>query len=326
MTSRTLKKPTKAVPQSLASPALKQTLMATITRANASQRDSSSPTQQPEENAILQLVRDEMVVSRQLMGDIIKQEMANLRTEIRHDLETLRKDTKADITSLKQEFGAETASLRSSHAQTASTVQEIEGAINRHDSSITRMESAISELNREIGKLKDRNDDLENRSRRQNLRIIGIPEDVESGNPTAFMASFFNEVMGDEINDHLVLDRAHRSLAPKPKSGERARPMIVRMHYYSDKDNILRVSRNKGELKFRGARVHIFPDMSAELSRRRAAFTSIKAKLRQAGITYGLYHPAELRLTFNGAPHSFKAPADAEEFFNKQIRPSTAES
>lgn len=254
------------------------------------------------------------------------QEMANLRSEIGQDLESLRQDTKASIGSLKQEFEAETASIGSTQAQTASTVQEIEGALNRHDSIITDVEKAVSELKREIGKLRDRNDDLENRSRRQNLRIIGIPEDVENGNPTAFMASFFAEVLGEEINSPLVLDRAHRSLAPKPKPGERARPMIVRMNYYSDKEKILRLSRNKGELKFKGARVHIFPDMSAELSRRRAAFSPIKAKLREAGVTYGLYHPAELRLTFNGASHSFKAPADAEEFFNKRIRPAATGS
>ena len=95
--------------------------------------------------------------------------------------------------------------------------------------------------------------------------------------------------------------------------------MIVRLHYYTDKEKILQVSRNKGELKFRGARVHIFPDMSAELSRRRAAFTPVKAKLREAGITYGLYHPAELH---DGVSHSFKAPADVETFLAKRIRPS----
>ena len=173
-----------------------------------------------------------------------------------------------------------------------------------------------------MGKLKDRNDDLENRSRRQNLRIIGIPEGVENGKPTAFMASFFACVLGDEITDPLVWDRAHRSLAAKPKPGDRPRPMIVRLHYYTDKEKILQVSRNKGELKFRGARVHIFPDMSAELSRRRAAFTPVKAKLREAGITYGLYHPAELRLVHDGVSHSFKAPADVETFLAKRIRPS----
>ena len=240
-----------------------------------------------------------MGISRQQLGDIIKKEMASPHAEIKEDIAALRQDTKADIASLKTEFRAEMSSLRSAQTETATTIREIEGALNRHDSSIAGLDKTILDLKQEVGKLKDRNDDLENRSRRQNLRIIGIPEGVENGKPTAFMASFFACVLGDEITDPLVLDRAHRSLAAKPKPGDRPRPTIVRLHYYTDKEKILQVSRNKGELKFRGARVHIFPDMSDELSRRRAAFTPVKAKLREAGITYGLYHPAELRLVHN---------------------------
>ena len=97
-----------------------------------------------------------METSRQLMGDTIKQEMVAFRAEIKQDLE-------ADIASLKTEFRAEMASLRSTQTEMATTVREIEGALNRHDSNITSMERVISELKREIGKLKDRNDDLENR-------------------------------------------------------------------------------------------------------------------------------------------------------------------
>lgn len=51
------------------------------------------------------------------------------------------------------------ASMRSTQTETATTVWEIEGMLNRHDSRIASMESVISELKREIGKLKDRNDD-----------------------------------------------------------------------------------------------------------------------------------------------------------------------
>ncbi len=323
MASKTQKKSTKVAPQSLASPSLKQTLMANASAITPHHPGLLSSTQQPEENDVVWLLKAEMDASRQQLADIIKQEMVTFRAEIKQDLEALRQDTKAEITSLKTEFRAEMASMRSTQTETATAVREIEGALNRHDSSITDMESVILELKREIRKLKDRNDDLENRSRRQNLRIIGIPEGAENGSPTAFMASFFTEVLGEEIASPLVLDRAHRTLAAKPKPGDRPRPMIVRLHYYSDKEKILQLSRNNGELKFREARIHIFPDMSAELSRRRAAFNPVKAKLRQAGIKYGMFHPADLRVTCDGISHSFKEPADVEDFLARRNRPSS---
>lgn len=311
------KKVTRAVAQSLTSPALKQMLMANASSA-AHSTSPPSTTQRPEDSAVLQLVKDEMDTSRRLLSDIIKHEIASFRAEIKQDLESLRQDTKADIASLKTEFGVELASMNTAHSETATTVREMEGALNRRDSSITALDDTITELRQTMEKVKDRSDDLENRSRCQNLRIIGIPEGSENGKPPAFMASFFAEILGDNIADPLVLDRAHRSLAPKPKPGDRPRLMIVRLHYYSDKEKILQISKNKGELKFRGTRVHIFPDMSAELSRQ-AAFTPVKAKLRQAGITY---HPAELRLTCDGVSHSFKTPAAVEDFLSKRNRPS----
>ncbi|CAB1428048.1 unnamed protein product [Pleuronectes platessa] len=116
-----------------------------------------SPTQQLEESALFKLLKGEMVTSRQLLGDTIKQEMVIFRAEMKQDLEALRQNTKAEIASLKMEFRVEMASLRSAPTEKV--------ALNSHDSSITSMESVMSELKREFEKLKDRNDDLENRGR-----------------------------------------------------------------------------------------------------------------------------------------------------------------
>lgn len=188
MASKSQKKSTKVAVQNLTSPSLKQTLMANS--SDIHHPDPPAPPRQPEEPALLQLLKAEMDTSRRQLADTIKQEMMSFCAEIKQDIEALRLETKADITSLKEEFRAEMTSLRSTQTETATTVKEIEGALNRHDSSITSMESVISELKLEMGKLKDQNEDLENRSRRQNLRIIGIPEGAENGKPTAFMASF----------------------------------------------------------------------------------------------------------------------------------------
>lgn len=71
-------------------------------------------------------------------------------------------------------------------------------ALSRNDSSISEMDSAILEL-RQIGKLNDQNNDLENRTHCQSLRIIRIPEGAKNGKSTSIMASFFNKALGDLI-------------------------------------------------------------------------------------------------------------------------------
>ena len=78
-------------------------------------------------------------------------------------------------------------------------------------------------------------EDLMLRSKHQNIRVIRLPEDSVTGYPTQFMAELSKEVLGDEAFPNLPeLDRAHRSLAPKPYPGGRLRPIIMRFHRYKE--------------------------------------------------------------------------------------------
>ncbi|KAL6481163.1 hypothetical protein MHYP_G00092430 [Metynnis hypsauchen] len=70
----------------------------------------------------------------------------------------------------------------------------------------------------------------------------------------------------------------------------------------------------KGQLQFQGNRIHIYPDFSADVARRRAAFTAVKPKLREASIEYGLLFPARLRINHNGVKHVFESPQQVTVF------------
>lgn len=68
-----------------------------------------------------------------------------------------------------------------------------------------------------------------------------------------------------------------------------------------------------------GDQVHIFPDMSPEVGRRRAAFNPLKRKLREAKVTHSLFYPAKLAIIMDGVRHSFDSPKAAEDLFNQKI-------
>ena len=118
MATKSQKKAPKAAIQSLASPALRQTIMAdaNASATAAATRPSTPPAEQPTESAVLELIKAEMGISRHQLGDIIKKEMASLHAEIKEDIAALRQDTKADIASLKTEFRVEMSSLRAQPA------------------------------------------------------------------------------------------------------------------------------------------------------------------------------------------------------------------
>ncbi|KAL3966279.1 dedicator of cytokinesis protein 1 [Sarotherodon galilaeus] len=110
---------------------------------------------------------------------------------------------------------------------------------------------------------------------------------------------FFNQL--DWSEQAPILDRVHRAAVALPTEGGRPRPFIVRIHYYQEKERIQRLARQKGRLEFQGKQIFIFPDYSAVLARRRAAFSEVKGLLRKKdGVRYGLLYPARLRISFNG--------------------------
>lgn len=236
--------------------------------------------------------------------------------------------TLANVFSLIEKFREEThasiSSLQSTVLSVGSRLTDVETSLQEVDSRTTALESLCGQLAKSNANLRDRLDDLESRSRRQNLRVIGIPEDTEGPQVTAFMEDFFSETLGMPIHPNRlpICDRAHRSLAPKPTDTRRPRPIIVRVHHDQVRREILRLSREKGELYFRERRVHIFQDWPADVARRRAAFKDVKARLRGVpGVRYGLLHPAKLQVTFQGKREVFDKPEDVEAFFNRAIAP-----
>lgn len=166
-------------------------------------------------------------------------------------------------------------------------------------------------------------EDLKNRSRRNNVRVIGIPEGTKGNHPSAFIETLLLEVFGEQsFTRKPQVDRAHRSLAPPSKPNQDPRPFIVRMHHYQMRELILRLAREKGQVLYKGSRIHFYPDVSAKVAKRRAAFNQVKAQLRGAGIEFGLLFPARLRINHDGARHFFDCPQKALEFARGIVPPS----
>lgn len=66
----------------------------------------------------------------------------------------------------------------------------------------------------------NKTDDIENRLRRNNVRIVGLPEKVEGRDPTVFVGGWLQEVFGKEAFSPIyTVKRAHRvPLRPLPSA------------------------------------------------------------------------------------------------------------
>ncbi|XP_037535079.1 solute carrier family 41 member 3-like [Nematolebias whitei] len=122
-------------------------------------------------------------------------------------------------------------------------------------------------------------------------------EDDPSAATTAAVSRMLKEAF--DLEEEPLLDRAHRIPAPKPKAGERARPIVAKFHYQADCVKILAKARELQRVKVNGTNIFVFPDYTAKTARARAAFTECRRKLRDIeGVRFGLLHPARLKITF----------------------------
>lgn len=254
-------------------------------------------------------------------GGALPPDLDKLRTMLLSDLtSTLTTTVKSVVEEALEPLSAALDDVRSATDSLGQKMTNMEEALSDHSDRIVALESACARLQSENVQLKDKVEDLESRSRRNNLRVVGIPEKLEGADPVKFMSDFFMEVLGANFfSSPPLLDRAHRIGPPRPSEEPgtpRPRVFIVRFHYYTDKERILRRKRDTQQLKYSGQNVYIFPDMTASLAKKRAAFAGVKRSLHQKQVKFALLFPARLRVEHNvsGEKKIFDCPTEAQKF------------
>lgn len=85
----------------------------------------------------------------------------------------------------------------------------------------------MNSLKAQVKILNDKCEDLEGRSRRNNIRLIGVPEGAEVPRLTNFIAQLLKDTL--KLDEMPLLNQAHCTLRAKPREGEAPRPFIIRM-------------------------------------------------------------------------------------------------
>ena len=177
--------------------------------------------------------------------------------------------------------------------------------------------------------LTEKNEDLENRSRRSNLHLIGLPEDTEGKDAEAFLERWLPDVLGAEIFPSQVrIERAHRVPSGPLKSSNPdalPRPLIMKFLNFKDKVRVMKAVQEKGKILHENKQVRFFSDFSAEVQRQRKAYDAVKQQLREEGIRYGLQFPAKLRITHGGKNMTFDTPQDVVTFLRNKNKEGSPE-
>lgn len=137
---------------------------------------------------------------------------------------------------------------------------------------------------------------------------------MEGDNPTRFFESWLPKTLRIALkSDRIKLERAHGSLAPKPPSTQRPRPILVRFHNFQDKQRVLNAAWELGiggsHLKFGDSTVMFYQDFSVSVLRKHRMFDEVKRRLKPL-------YPALLKVNFRGSVKVFHEPATVKAFLS----------
>lgn len=122
------------------------------------------------------------------------------------------------------------------------------------------------ELQHTVKLLIAHSEDMENLLRRNNGRVVGLPEGSEGSSPTGFAEMFFKDILKlNQVSLAYIVEQAHRVLmGPRPQRAPPG-PFSVRFLNYWDRDFILAEARKQPQLRYKNITLHFFPDFSPEL-------------------------------------------------------------
>lgn len=204
--------------------------------------------------------------------------------------------------------------IQSEVVQHDQRLDELEFRLQSLETEAERTQEHLQKVLQDNKRLGEKVEDLENRSRRNNLCILGIPESVPQKDLMLFCEQELPTALG--LPHRCKVERAHRlgpDLRPDKtikthstsEARERPRQVMVKYLDYTDKTNILCVfKRLKEGLNVRGHKILISGDFSAEVVQKRRAFSPLCSTLCHRQICFALLYPAILRVFHGNGPFS----------------------
>lgn len=161
---------------------------------------------------------------------------------------------------------------------------------------------------------------MEGRSRRNNGKIVGIPEGEEKGKPTDFIIELTPRLLGvNNFVKPVTVDRAHRIPVPKSTDVKKPRSIIARIHFYQEKELIFWLTRQQ-QMTYNGPRVFIYPDNTAEVMAQRRGFRQVTQALKEREVKFTLRFPAKLHVHYNDQVKVFTSPGEAMSFIEHDMK------
>ncbi|KAJ1138727.1 hypothetical protein NDU88_005108 [Pleurodeles waltl] len=183
------------------------------------------------------------------------------------------------------------------------------------DHRVAAVESQVvsqTDRDQELLYLRSKLSDLEDRSRRNNIRFLGFPEGIEGTDILSYLRDTLPKLADITFDPPLEFQRAHRLGLKRQNGQDRPRPIIACFLRHGQVRQLLQLSRRQGPLRLGPLEIRLSADFSKETADRRRAFLSFHPRLLD--VQFGLFEPARMWITKNGESRTFYDPEDLKSF------------
>ncbi|KAJ1100937.1 hypothetical protein NDU88_006012 [Pleurodeles waltl] len=198
-------------------------------------------------------------------------------TDVSHRIEGMD----ASITSLT----LETKSMRSDIAGFQSRVTGLEQRMGSLETQVVASQDRAQDLLYLRSKLTD----MEDRSRRDNIRLLGNPENEEGTDMQAFLNSNLPKLTSLDFDPPFEFQRAHRVGPKRSDKSSRPQPIIACLLRHNQTRQILQAASSHGPFRIGQHDIRITADYSKDTNERRKAFLARRPRIRQLEMKYGLF-------------------------------------
>ncbi len=175
--------------------------------------------------------------------------------------------------------------------------------------------NAVTDLRNKLERLTEKMTDMEDKSRRNNIRLVGLPEGMEGSDVAGFLRINLSKWIPSLKGRNIEIDRAHRVYDGR-KNSDRPRTLIFRVLKWHDRLEILKGARQAYPVKCTQDNVTLlfFPDFSPVTAAKRKSLVPVLRSMTALGLQPFLAYPAVIKLRHGGEQRCFNSLRKAEDF------------
>ncbi len=157
--------------------------------------------------------------------------------------------------------------------------------------------NAVTDLRNQLERLTEKMTDMEDKSRRNNIRLVGLPEGMEGSDVAGFLRVNLSKWIPSLKGRNIEIDRAHRVYDGR-KNSDRRRTLIFRVLRWHDRLEILKGAWQAYPVKCTQDNVTLlfFPDFSPVTAAKRKSLVLVLRSMTVLGLQPFLTYPAVIKL------------------------------